>query len=119
MGYIKHNAIVVTAYNAERAVTALGKACEIFPPKMVSPLMISLVNEYYTFFIAPDGSKEGWDTSDEGDEQRRQFIDWIISQSFEDGSNPYAWAKIQYGDEDGEQKLTQASNMKDDTGSRV
>ena len=39
------------------------------------------VNGYTTYVFAPDGSKEGWDSSEQGDNCRNMFID--IFQSLE------------------------------------
>ena len=61
------------------------------------------MNSYLSFFIPPDGSKEGWPDSDLGDERRARFIAWLHDQEFEDGGSCLAWAEVQYGDEDGEQ----------------
>jgi hypothetical protein len=112
MGYMRHNAIVVTTHGHKMASSAWDKACEIFPFQMVSPRMPAPINGYFSFFVGPDGSKEGWTESDDGDKARSDCIDWIHSQAYSDGSNPYAWAEIQYGDDSGEQKIVQASNMR-------
>jgi len=36
-----------------------------------------MINSQSSFFIAPDGSKEGWETSQECDEMREQFAEWL------------------------------------------
>lgn len=90
MGYIKHNAIVVTGWQEEDVSEARDKAIEIFEQcfngelnvepyggRLVSEIVSGLVNGQYSFFIAPDGSKEGWATSDNGDNARKEFLDWL------------------------------------------
>lgn len=34
-----------------------------------------------SFFIAPDGSKEGWDTSDNAEAGRAAFLDWLATEA--------------------------------------
>lgn len=82
-----HDAILVIAWDEENAEKAHSKAMEIFNvedkpfdinfQRLVSPLVQSVTNGYYSFFIAPDGSKEGWDTSDKGDKVRDKFEEWL------------------------------------------
>jgi hypothetical protein len=83
MGYIKHNAIVCTTWKQEDAVEAQRMAKKLFAEyeegseKLVSELVEYIVNDGYSFFIAPDGSKEGWETSNNCDKAREKFLDWL------------------------------------------
>lgn len=90
MGYIRHNAIVVTADGnnlaRERLNIAYKKAKELFGD-LVSEIVDSPWNKHRSFFIAPDGSKEGWEPSNEFDLKRTEFADFLDSLAFEDGSN--------------------------------
>lgn len=103
MGYIAHHAIVVTGYGDE-ASKAHAKAVELFtdidPPqhnteRLVSPIVQSLTNGYLSFLIAPDGSKEGWSTSEAGDAARSAFIDWLRGQQ-----NAPDWVLVRFGGDD-------------------
>lgn len=90
MGYIRHRAILVTDYDEGRLAAAHAEAVRIFTPpepdgfqgrplswaRLVSPILASPVNGYDTFVIAPDGSKEGWPSSHEGDRRRTAFLAW-------------------------------------------
>ena len=62
MGYICHHAIVVTSSFEATLSDAWIKARQLFAN--VSPIVSSPLNGYRSFFVAPDGSKEGWDESD-------------------------------------------------------
>lgn len=73
MGYIKHHAIVATGWDTKRIMPSYGLALSIFGDS-VSELVQSPVNGYVSFFIAPDGSKEGWVDSDNGDKNRETFM---------------------------------------------
>lgn len=104
MGYIRHHAIVVTGsrwtidvgpnHDIEDAHQA---AVEAGCP--VSPIVDGRTNSYASFLVAPDGSKEGWDTSDEGDRARDRFIAWLR----ENGAGGYfSWAEVVLGSDDSE-----------------
>lgn len=98
MGYIRHNAIVVTSWNNEAieaaacrarniGLTVLGPSCET-------------VNNYKTLLVCPDGSKEGWADSDVGDQRRSDFREWLNTHRYEDGSTCLHWVEICYGSDD-------------------
>lgn len=86
MGWIRHHAIVVTSCCNQHINAAHAKAVEIFGKLLiennVSTIVGPTVNGTYTFLIAPDGSKEGWDTSDAADAARTQWIEWGKTQSY-------------------------------------
>jgi hypothetical protein len=98
MGYVAHNAIVVTSLLSEplrRAHTAakmFGLTC--------SEIVSSPVNGVTTFLVAPDGSKEGWSESVEGDSNRAALVAWLRRQRYSDGSGPYEWFEARYGSDD-------------------
>jgi|SRR6478609_4114509 len=100
MGYIRHHAIVVTGSNSYNAKQGKGefdkvhtKAKKIFG-NMVSEIIASDVNGYLSFLIAPDGSKEGWPDSNEGDERRAQFVEYMKK------NNPCDYVEVMYGDDE-------------------
>lgn len=99
MGYMRHHAILVTGWGD--AIESLhARAEEMFHGvAWVSPLSPPQINNYRSFFVAPDGSKEGWATSDAGDAAREDFI---LSIGDSDCS---AWAEVQFGDEDGDDRI--------------
>ncbi len=76
MGYINHHAIVATSWDEKYLAEAHKKALEIFG-ETCTEIVISPVNRYATFFVAPDGSKEGWESSNEGNERRDEFDNWL------------------------------------------
>lgn len=93
MGYTRHNAIVVTALgffmrgkgdipapDVEAFRSSLPPAWQAL---IVGPVP-SVVEDYQSFAFLPDGSKEGWEDSDRGDEYRQQFID-LFSVTGADG----------------------------------
>lgn len=98
MGYMRHHAIVVTGYKRETVKTARTVAVEAgLNP---TPLINSPVNGYVSFFIPPDGSKEGWTDSEMGDARRAALIEYLDTQRFEDGGSFLDWVEVQYGDDE-------------------
>jgi hypothetical protein len=98
MGYIRHNAIIVTGDDFpldNKFDRVYEKAKKIFG-NLVSNVVPALTNHYQTFFIAPDGSKEGWDLSDEYDQKRKEFADFIDSLAYDDGSNSIDFVDVGY-----------------------
>lgn len=94
MGYIRHHTIVVTGY-VENLSKAHQLAKEIFG-SLVSEIIQSNVNGYESFFVAPDGSKEGWEESDNGDKNRQKFIDEVADVDY---------VELFFGDDNGESKI--------------
>lgn len=95
MGYMCHHTIVVTSWHEESIDEAHTKAEKIFG-ESVSKIVEGCINSQYSFFIAPDGSKEGWPESDEGDERRESFIAWMTSHT---GPLYVDWVELQFGDD--------------------
>lgn len=89
MGVIRHHAMIVTGYDMEdmKATRRFAELCNLDP----SPIMESHSNGYLTFFIPPDGSKEGWERSQEGDEERDRFKKFLRKRRVED------WVELAYG----------------------
>ena len=89
MGYMRHHVIVVGGYNTDD-VHAAHEAAVFHCGALVSPIVASHLNGYTSFFVAPDGSKEGWPESEQGDVSRAalksvlrgwpakgRYIDWV------------------------------------------
>ncbi len=100
MGYHIHHSIVVTSWEKKHLGMAHEKAVEIFPQELVSEIQGSIRNGYKSFFVAPDGSKEGWKESDEMDVKRREFMKWAKAASSFD-----VWidaVEVAFGGDEGE-----------------
>jgi hypothetical protein len=110
MGYIRHHAIVVTASNEDDARSAHDEAERIFgcTTGVVTSLCDPVMNGYISFAVLPDGSKEGWEESDDGDAARNRLIAWLESEATR---GVLDWAEVQFGDDNGEQIVTRASGM--------
>jgi len=98
MGYIKHNAMVVTSWDEKRLTKAHKKAQSM--GLAVSATVESKINGYGSFIVVPDGSKEGWADSDAGDGLRAVFRRWLREQCHDDGSSSLEWCEVEYGSDD-------------------
>ena len=97
MGYMRHNTIIATVSGYvmrggyEVPVPDVETFRQELPPEW-RPLIVgpveSVTNGYVTFAFMPDGSKEGWDTSDDGDLYRERFLQ-LFSWAYDDGSSPF------------------------------
>lgn len=89
MGYIAHHAMIVTSYDVdliEKAHT-YAESLGLWP----SEIFRSQVNLYYTFLIPPDGSKEGWPASDDGNDRRERMREFLKADS------SMEWVEVRYG----------------------
>jgi len=99
MGYMRHHAIIVTGFQKEEIFAAYTEASmmALHPCSPIGPC----VNGYHSFFIPPDGSKEGWEDSLEGDRKRDEFVA-LLKAKKEEGKWFFTWAEVQYGDDNGD-----------------
>lgn len=108
MGYMRAHAIVVDSWSAD-IIEAHEKAAEMFP--WVSPLSPPACNGNRSFFIPPDGSKEGWAESDLGDDRRKAFKRWLRTKCYDDGSTSLRWVEVQFADDENENKVIDHDGM--------
>jgi hypothetical protein len=75
MGFICHNAIVVTADSD--AIKAIHAEAVRLCGDLVSNVVKARINFEASFFVAPDGSKEGWGDSQIGDKGRAALREYL------------------------------------------
>lgn len=94
MGYMRHDAIIVTTWHREGLTKAYTKAKDL--DLAVSEIVESPTNGYVSFLIAPDGSMEGWEASEIGEGSRRAWKKWVKNEKglFVD------WVHVNYGGDD-------------------
>ena len=97
MGYIRHNAIIATAWQNEAAAALVDFASSIGAEAIAGG---EQVNGYLTVCITPDGSKEGWQSSDEGDARREKIRQWLDDADSRD--QYFEWVEVVYGNDDAE-----------------
>ena len=112
MGYHKHHAIIITGFLSNRNQElqaihdfALEIGCSI------SPISEEVINGFQSFVVYPDGSKDGWTSSNEGDERRDKLVELLrmghIETFYVGGS--YDWVEIMYGGDDERDLVTRSS----------
>lgn len=98
MGYMRHHSIAVSGFKNE--LKLCHKYAKRLFGEMVTPIKDTLINGELSFFIGPDGSKEGWPESNEYDQKRETFITFIKSLKYEDESSPVSFCHFYWKDED-------------------
>jgi len=98
MGNFRHHAILVSDHVDEEGFWfAVYEAKKIFG--VMPPVFHGDAEGVVSFLIPPDGSKEGRDISNEYDEKRARFVDWLKKHKDENGCRYVDWIEIYYGDQ--------------------
>jgi hypothetical protein len=100
MGVEHNHAVIATTWNSESYQAVVLWVKEFEDPEQVSDhcfkhLFVgvnSKVNNKHTVILTPDGSKEGWDVSNDGDRLREAFI----AKLKETGN--WEWVEVGYGE---------------------
>ena len=117
MGHFKHHTIIVTSWNDKNILKSREKAIEIFNQhfandlhdkgkSLISQVVYGVANGYCSFFIAPDGSKEWWETSDCGNRARQEFLDWLNK----DEDNYCDYIEVVFGGDDEYEKIIRSKD---------
>lgn len=87
MGYIRPEMTIALCHHKEAAkkITEWIKTLEKEDRKLFSNSG-SVVNDYWTFVMWWDGSKEGWDSSNHADEIKDKFISFLKENKIYYGS---------------------------------
>ncbi len=110
MGDMNHNVVIATTWKDEEMDRlsawinslggTLGRELFVFAQRTM--------NGTRSIIMVPDGSKEGWLESDDGDSLRESFILELEKRNFSDGSSPWSWVEVGFGDYG--QKVLQGNN---------
>lgn len=109
-----HHALIVSSWNVEAMekahqvvagilrdyVAAHGGPDIADASALLTPLAPYIVNGGASFAVLPDGSKEGWGDSDNGDSARDRIAEWLDAQAYDDGSNVYDWVELSFPGDD-------------------
>jgi hypothetical protein len=97
---MRHHGFLVTDWSEQDIQEVHKYALGLFGERMVTSLVGPAVNGYMTFAIGPDGSKEGWDESDDGNQRREEFKEFLHAHyKDEEGFFKVKWVEIQYADD--------------------
>src|SRR4051794_14384713 len=97
MGRFRHDTIVVTGYtDSVKDAQAVAIGAFWSTEAAVSEVTLPGVNGYTSFFVAPDGSKEGWKASDDADAARQGYTAWLDTRPELD------WVAVTFGGDEPE-----------------
>lgn len=100
MGYIRHDAVLVTTETYRDGGLPDMDAFRASLPERWRPLVIgpveAPVNGTILYAFLPDGSKEWWADSDAGDEYRARFRA-LFTFAYGDGSSPDDVVTVSFG----------------------
>lgn len=117
MGTMNHDAVIATTASDEGWEAATRQWLNGEHGHRFAGSTQAAVNGYRTLVLLPDGSKEGWPDSEEGDALRDEFIDWLrvrrsmvwwdwvevslgeYGQAITRGNNPNRYAHASYTEE--------------------
>lgn len=103
MGVVNHNAVIATiedypALDSHYAVVIEWISSLTHTEQQLFLVGRGWVNGSRTIVLIPDGSKEGWAESDRGNDLRKRFIERLREDDFEDGSCPWRYVEIGFGE---------------------
>jgi hypothetical protein len=93
---------LITTFESSRARQAHAAAAAAFGPLVTN---IVEANGYWSFAVFATGS---------GHRPQASLKSWLQAARYQDGSSPYAWVELQYGD--GQTKIVSSSD--DDQGQK-
>jgi hypothetical protein len=100
MSVINHNSIIATTLDKKEFERVAKWIENNFSPEVIDLFAFksSLVNGYQTIVMVPDGSNEGWEESNLADEARNEFIAELEKANFSDGSSPWSYVEVGFGE---------------------
>ncbi len=109
MGVVNHNVVIATTWDRE-VIERINDWIKHLPKETQKIFTVSDMNPYgyQTIILTPDGSKEGWGGSNNGDNLRELFIKRLILDNYEDDSSPWDWVEVGFGEYG--QKVLQGNN---------
>ena len=99
MSIINHNLLIATTRSDGHVQALMRWLSDLNPKEQKAIVMVGpAINNYVSFLILPDGSNEGWDASNWFDELREKFIKRLEEDTYYDGSSPWKWVEVGYGE---------------------
>ncbi len=109
MRNIKHHAIIITAHDLkllQQVKVTLGEMIKQNIEasngiRLLGEITESLINNFYSLIVFPDGSKEGHETSDDGDILRKKITDYLEQHNKTHKENLLNFIEVYFGSDDG------------------
>jgi len=99
MGVENNECVIAVTWN-DNAVKVVSDFVDGLPKEYqrLVAFIPSLVNDKTTVFMAPCGSKKGWQEDKDAQKVRDELIAIISSLDYSDGSNPFDWVEVGFGE---------------------
>ncbi len=109
MRNIKHHTIIVTSHDQKTLQEIRNKLVELVKSnveasngsRIIGELVESLINNFYTLVVYPDGSKEGHETSDDADILRKKIVEYLTSFNQQHPERTVNFIEVFFGSDDG------------------
>jgi len=99
MGVENNNAVIATTWKEEE-IERIKSFIDTLDDFHKQLFLVSgeVINGKITIVMVPDGSKEGWEGSEKADAVRTKFIEELKKGNYEDGSSPWDYVEVGYGE---------------------
>ena len=99
MGVEHNECVIATTWddNAMRKVTDWVKTLNSEEQSLFS-VTVGIADNKKTLFMAPDGSKKGWDVAERCTVIRNELIALLKTFNHSDKSNPFDYVEVGYGE---------------------
>lgn len=99
MSVINHECIIATTWSSE-VIDKVSGWISTLPEdqQKLFTIIPSIHNGLQTIILGPDGSNKGWGKAMEGEILRNHFIDKLKEFDYDDGSNPFYYVEVGYGE---------------------
>ena len=99
MGIENNECVIATTFD-NGAIEKIQTWIDTLPNDQAQLFVIlpSIVNHKQTIILGPDGSKKGWPEAQRGEFLRDEFIKKLESFASGDGSNPFDFVEVGYGE---------------------
>ena len=98
MGVENNNAVIATTWNRDEVKRIKDFVDGLTEMKSLFIFGSEECNGKTTVVMVPDGSKEGWEESDDGDKLRDAFVTELQKADYDDGINPWDFVEVGYGE---------------------
>lgn len=107
MKHLTHHSIIITCKNEKLIKAVKKKILELITSNtsvknstvVVSEPTKSITNEFYTLYVSPDGSKEGYDISFELDNARAEIVNFLkMIEDDEKEASLFTFVELKFGD---------------------
>ncbi len=109
MGYLRHECLVISGEDFTEVARVHVIACQFFNEvgagSLVGGVIQAVMNGGGAFMVAPDGSKEGWELSDDVSAARVKLIDELRHAAVD-------WVHLLIGGDDGKYSVLASPNSK-------